>query len=153
MISEEKINKAISTNEKVFLENLRTIMQIPSVKVSPVLDAPFGTGPKNALETILPILEKCGVKAKIVNNAMVYAQWGDDDENYIGIIDHLDVVPVGDKWKFNPWDLSVENGRLYGRGILDNKGPALATLWAMKMLKDLGYKHIKKIILVFGSYL
>ncbi len=37
-------------------------------------------------------------------------------------------------------DLSDENGRLYGRGILDNKGPALATLWAMKILKDLGYR-------------
>ena len=56
MISEEKINKAISTNEKVFLENLRTIMQIPSVKGSSEKDAPFGKGPKEALETIVPII-------------------------------------------------------------------------------------------------
>ena len=151
MIAEEKINEAISTNEKAFLENLRTIMQIPSVKGSSEKDAPFGKGPKKALETIVPIIERCGFKAKVVNNAMAYAQWGDDDENYIGIIDHLDVVPVGDKWKFNPWDLSDENGRLYGRGILDNKGPALATLWAMKILKDLGYRPKRTIRLVFGS--
>ena len=58
---------------------------------------------------------------------------------------------MGDKWKFNPWDLSDENGRLYGRGILDNKGPALATLWAMKILKDLGYRPKRTIRLVFGS--
>lgn len=151
MIAEEKINEAISTNEKAFLGNLRTIMQISSVKGSSEKDAPFGKGPKKALEAIVPIIEKCGFKAKIVNNAMAYAQWGDDDENYIGIIDHLDVVPVGDKWKFNPWDLSDENGRLYGRGILDNKGPALATLWAMKILKDLGYRPKRTIRLVFGS--
>ena len=134
MIAEEKINEAISTNEKAFLENLRTIMQIPSVKGSSEKDAPFGKGPKKALETIVPIIERCGFKAKVVNNAMAYAQWGDDDENYIGIIDHLDVVPVGDKWKFNPWDLSDENGRLYGRGIL-----------------DLGYRPKRTIRLVFGS--
>ena len=66
-------------------------MQISSVKGSSEKDAPFGKGPKKALETIVPIIERCGFKAKVVNNAMAYAQWGDDDENYIGIIDHLDV--------------------------------------------------------------
>lgn len=81
-------------------------MQIESVKGLPKRDAPFGKGPKEALEAIVPIIKKCGFKASIVNNSMAYAQWGEDNEDYIGIIDHLDVVPAGDKWDFNPWDLS-----------------------------------------------
>ena len=151
MISEEKLNNAIAKNETNFLNNLRKIMQIQSVKGTPERNAPFGKGPKKVLEAVIPIIEKCGFKAKIVNNAMAYAQWGEDNEKYIGVIDHLDVVPAGDKWNFNPWDLSEKNDRLYGRGILDNKGPALATLWAMKLLKDCGYKPKKTIRLVLGS--
>lgn len=151
MISEEKINTAIAENKNDFLNNLRKIMQIHSEKGPVEKDAPFGVGPKQALEKIIPIIEAAGFKAKIVNNVMSYAQWGDDDQNYIGIIDHLDVVPAGDKWDFNPWDLTEKDGRLYGRGILDNKGPALSTLWAMKLLKELGYKPKRTIRLVFGS--
>lgn len=97
------------------------------------------------------LIEQYGFKAKIVNNAMVYAQWGKDDENYIGVVDHLDVVPAGDKWESDPWILTKRHNRFYGRGILNNKGPALATLWGMKLLKDLGYHPQRTIRLIFGS--
>lgn len=151
MIVSEKIDDAIQNNRDDFYSNLKKIMQIKSIKGTPEATAPFGKRPKQALDQIVPIIKSCGFKAKIVNNAMAYAQWGEDDQNYIGIIDHLDVVPAGDKWNYNPWNLTEKDGRFYGRGILDNKGPALSTLWAMKLLKDLKFTPKRTIRLVFGS--
>lgn len=51
---------------------------------------------------------------------------------------HTDTVPSGDpdQWRFEPFDPHEKNGKLYGRGVLDNKGPMVATLAAFKILKD-----------------
>lgn len=151
MIKEQEIDEAIKNTKSDFYRELGKIISIKSVKGPEQENAPFGKGPKQALTTIVDIIQKMGFKAKIVNNAMAYAQWGDDDKNYIGIIDHLDVVPEGDKWISDPYTLTKRGDKYYARGILDNKGPAFSTLWGMKLLKDLGYKPKHTIRLVFGS--
>jgi acetylornithine deacetylase/succinyl-diaminopimelate desuccinylase len=47
---------------------------------------------------------------------------------------HMDVVPVGDGWSADPFVLKEVDGRLYGRGACDCKGPLAAMLEAMRML-------------------
>ena len=81
---------------------------------------------------------------------MGYVQWG-EDEDYIGVLGHLDVVPAGNGWDFPPFDLSEKDGRFYGRGILDNKGPIMSCFYALKLLKDAGYKPQKTIRIMFGT--
>lgn len=135
-----------------FIQALRHMMQIKSVRGPQQADAPFGRGPRMALTTAVELGKAYGFKTGIVNSAMAYIQWGDDDQHYIGIVGHLDVVYAGETvWYFPPYDLSEKAGRLYGRGILDNKGPSIACLFAMKLLKDAGFQPKRTIRLILGS--
>lgn len=151
MIGTKVIDASIEASKKEFYEELAKLIKIKSVKGQSAKEAPFGPGPREALDVIVKVIKKFGFKAKVVNDAMAYAQWGEDDLNYIGVVDHLDVVPVGEKWHTDPWTLTKIGDKYYGRGILDNKGPAFSTLWAMKLLKDLDYQPKRTIRIIFGS--
>ncbi|CAM3272115.1 Sapep family Mn(2+)-dependent dipeptidase [Vagococcus fessus] len=145
------IKQAVSARQEDFFAGLKEVMQINSVKADATEDAPFGVGPKQAVLKALEIAESMGFKTKMVNNAMGYAQWGPDSSEYIGVIGHLDVVPEGTDWDYEPFDLTEDNGVLYGRGVLDNKGPIMSNLYALSVLKELGLKPTKTIRIVFGS--
>ncbi|MGM0126012.1 hypothetical protein IGI37_003413 [Enterococcus sp. AZ194] len=140
----------IEENKAQFYEDLAQVMQIRSVKGQPTEQAPFGEGPRAALVKVLELSESYGFETKIVNDAVGYAQWGQDEE-YIGVIGHLDVVSEGDGWKFPPFSLSQDDGRFYGRGILDNKGPIMACLFGLKLLKELNVPVNKTIRILFGT--
>ncbi|WEV51745.1 Sapep family Mn(2+)-dependent dipeptidase [Lactobacillus sp. ESL0731] len=147
-----RIDQAISASKEQFYQDLAQLIKIKSVAGPAKTGAPFGEGPRAALDLIVQLGDKYGFKTKIVNDAMAYVQWGEDNDHYLGVIDHLDVVPVsGNKWQSDPWTLTKRDNRFYARGILDNKGPAFATLWGMKLLKELGFKPKRTIRLVFGS--
>lgn len=142
--------QVIEENKEQFYQDLDQVMQIESVKGTPTKNAPFGKGPKAALEAVIGLAQKYGFKTAIVNDAVGYAQWG-DDEDYIGVVGHLDVVPAGEGWSFPPFKLSKRDQRFYGRGILDNKGPILSCLFGLKLLKDLNLPMSKTIRIVFGT--
>lgn len=146
-----KLDKAITNIQPEFIAGLTKVMQVNSVKGSPEKNAPFGIGPKNALIEALNLAEELGFKTKIVNNAMGYAQLGDDNENYIGVVGHLDVVHEGTDWDYPPFDLSLDNEIYYGRGVLDNKGPIMANLYALAALKKMNYPFSKTIRIIFGT--
>lgn len=148
---QEKIKKAVYKRQDDFFKGLKSVMQINSVKSAAKDDAPFGEGPKNAVLKALEIAEKLGFDTCLVNNAMGYAQWGENNQEYIGVFGHLDVVSEGTGWHYEPFDLTEDNGTLYGRGVLDNKGPIMGNLYALSVLKDLGIKNNKTIRIIFGS--
>lgn len=50
---------------------------------------------------------------------------------------HMDVVPAGEGWDHDPFDMVVKNGHLYGRGTNDNKGPLAAIVVAAEILKKI----------------
>jgi len=145
-----RIKTAIQTNQQHFLEELTKIMEVPSVKGQAEVGAPFGKEPRRALETTLALAESYGFQTKIVNDAVGFAQYGNDPE-YIGVVGHLDVVPAGSGWDFPPFALSEQDGRLFGRGILDNKGPAFACLYGLKLLKELDIQLEKTVRVIFGT--
>jgi len=49
---------------------------------------------------------------------------------------HMDVVPAGDGWESDPFEMRVADGFAVGRGVLDNKGPLVACLLAARILKE-----------------
>ncbi len=51
---------------------------------------------------------------------------------------HVDVVPPGDpgRWETPPFEMVVRDGRVYGRGVLDMKGPLVAGLAGVKAVLD-----------------
>lgn len=142
--------KVIEENKEQFYQDLDQVLQIESVKSAPAEHAPFGKGPKEALLTVMSLAEKYGFKTAIINDAVGYVQWG-EAEDYIGVVGHLDVVPAGDGWSFPPFKLSKKNQRFYGRGILDNKGPILACLFGLKLLKEMDLPVKKTIRIIFGT--
>lgn len=95
----------IEENKEQFYHDLDKVMQIESVKGSPTEHAPFGRGPKEALEAVMTMAEEYGFKTAIVNDAVGYAQWGEEEE-YVGVFGHLDVVPAGEGWSYPPFRLS-----------------------------------------------
>lgn len=147
----EAIKEAVKANQAMFLNGLKQIMQIESVEGEPQLDAPFGAGPKQALQQVMLLAEKMGFKTGIVNHAVGYAQFGDNHQVYVGVLGHLDVVPAGYGWDYLPFDLTLENDVLYGRGILDNKGPIISCLYALFTLKQLNIPLSKTIRIMFGT--
>lgn len=147
---QQKIQQAIKQNEAEFLNDLGQLLAVPSVKGTPEMNAPFGIEPRKALNVGLALAEKYGFETAIVDNAVGYAQVGNEQE-YIGIVGHLDVVAAGSDWDFPPFALSEKDGRLYGRGILDNKGPIFACLYGLKLLKDLEIPLEKTVRIIFGT--
>lgn len=142
--------KIIQESKNSFYHDLNTLIRINSVKGTPRENAPFGETPKQALVQAMNLANEYGFQTKIINNAMGYAQWG-EDSNYIGVVGHLDVVPAGDGWTSNPFELAKRDHRLFARGILDNKGPIFANLFGLKLLKDSGFQPSKTIRIIFGT--
>lgn len=134
-----------------FLADLQRIMQVPSVKGTATNNAPYGMGPKQALEQVLRLGRGYGFKTKMIDQKIGYVEWGTSDTDYIGVFGHLDVVAPGEGWSVPPFDLTEKAGNLYGRGILDNKGPIMCCLYGLKLLKELGVVPSTKIRIVFGT--
>ncbi|MHC5228313.1 M20 family metallopeptidase [Enterococcus sp. LJL99] len=147
---QQEIQQAIKQNEAEFLNDLNQLLAVPSVKGTPEPNAPFGIEPRKALAVGLALAEKYGFETAVVDDTVGYAQFGNDQE-YIGVVGHLDVVAAGSGWDFPPFALSEKDGRLYGRGVLDNKGPIFACLYGLKLLKDLEIPLKKTVRIIFGT--
>lgn len=112
--------------------------------------APFGIENKKALEYILDVAKKDGFNVKNIDNYAGHIEFGTGDE-ILGVLAHLDVVPVKeDEWESDPFEIRFSNGLMYARGILDDKGPLVASYIALKMLKDAGFKPKRRIRLIMG---
>lgn len=107
--------------------------------------------PKKALLEVLSIAEELGFHTKNIDNIIGYAQYGEGDGDYIGIFGHVDVVPVGEGWSYPPLGGVIDRGRIWGRGVLDNKGPILTNLYALYALKELGVTFNRPVRVVFGT--
>ena len=110
---------------------------------------PFGEGPAKALEEGLKIADELGFKTVNLDNYCGYVEMGEGEE-IVGIAGHLDIVPVGGDWTYDPFTLTRDGDHVYGRGTTDDKGPVLEALYAMKLLRDSGVKLNKRVRLIMG---
>ena len=131
------------------VENLSNIVKIKSVSVAGADGKPFGEGPYNALQYALNLARNLGFKAVDLDGYIGYAEYGEGDE-YIAVISHLDVVPEGDGWSYPPYGGVIENGKIYGRGVSDNKCAAILGLYALKSLVDSGIVPNRRFRIIFG---
>lgn len=130
------------------LETLEELVSIKSIAERGDKDHPFGEGPAKALEYMLEQASAMGFRT--VNKGIYgYAEIGEGEE-LIGILAHLDTVEAGKGWNYPPFEATVEEERIYGRGTIDDKGPAVASLFAMKDILDRGVPG-KRIRLILGQ--
>ncbi|CAJ1181090.1 hypothetical protein FD33_GL001308 [Companilactobacillus paralimentarius DSM 13238 = JCM 10415] len=135
------------------IADLAKIVSVPSYNEPAQPKAPFGKGPKKALDEVLAIVEKLGFKTyEDPEGYYGYADIGEGDETF-GIVGHMDEVPAGnlEAWNVEPYKLTEKDDKLYGRGTQDDKGPTMAAIYAIKAILDKGYKFNKKIRVIFGT--
>lgn len=147
---EQILSDKIDEYREELLRSIVEVVNIPSIKGEPGDDAPFGKEPKRALEKALQIARNLGFQTHIVDNCVGYAQYG-EGEDYIGVVGHLDVVDEGEGWKFPPFSGHIEDGKMYGRGVLDNKGPIMSALYGLYAIKESGLKINKPVRIIFGT--
>ncbi len=131
-----------------FIEFLAELIRIPSVKGKPTSDAPFGQETLDALTCFLNRAQQDGFRTKQLDGYCGWIEFGPEDAPIIAAACHLDVVPVGD-WA-DAFTLKQEGDYLIGRGVSDDKGPAVATYFALKALKDSGYSPKHRLRLILG---
>lgn len=132
------------------VEMLQELLKIKSVNAPPKGDMPFGEGIQEALMYTLKKGEELGFKVKNIDNYAGYIEAGEGEE-LLGILVHLDVVPEGTGWDFDPYGGEIFEDKIYGRGAIDNKGSAAAILYAMTALKEANVKFNKRVRLILGT--
>lgn len=135
--------------EKEMIQALRNIIAINSVKQKKTDSYPFGEGAGHALEYMLLEAENMGFKTQNLDNYAGCVVYGPENEK-LAILAHLDVVPEGEGWDTDPFELTEKYGKLFGRGTIDNKGPAVASLFALKAVKDSGIALKCGVRIIFG---
>ena len=135
----QKIDAFIAANKEQILEDIAALVAINSVEGTPEEGAPFGAGPRAALDKTLELAAGMGLATRNCENYIGYAELaGADPEKYLATICHVDVVPVGNGWSQEPFKMQIRDGWMIGRGVADDKGPMVATLYALKFLKEEG---------------
>ncbi|WP_137598117.1 dipeptidase PepV [Paucilactobacillus kaifaensis] len=135
-----------------YLNDLIALMKIESVRDDSQATDEFPLGPKpaQALTIFLEMAQQDGFRTKNIDNVVGYAEWGEGDET-LAILAHLDVMPAGNGWDTDPFDPVIKDGKLYGRGASDDKGPGMAAYYALKTLKDMNIKFNKKVRFIVGT--
>ncbi len=131
----QEIDRFVSAHEQRIFEDIARLVAINSVEGEPKPGMPFGEGPAAALKEGLAIARELGLEAVNCENYIGYAQVG-EGEDYLATITHLDVVPVGEGWQADPFTMREREGWIIGRGVMDDKGPSVLCLYALKYLKD-----------------
>lgn len=136
--------------KKESLDTLKEIVSYNTVRGEELEGMPFGETNKKCLTRFLEIAKSLGFETKDVDGYAGHVEWKGKEDGLIGILGHLDVVPAGEGWTHDPFACEVEDGYMYGRGVLDDKGPVVSCLYAMKELLDEGYVPNKTIRLIVG---
>ena len=138
--------------QQEMLADLQGWIQIPSVGEvdADTENYPTGKANRQALEYFLDLGKKHGFTAKNIDNIVGHIEYTNGPE-IVGVIGHSDVVPVGDGWFDDPFSGKIADGFMYGRGTQDDKGPMMASFYALRMLKELGLPLSKTIRLINGT--
>lgn len=126
------------------------LVGVKSVKGEAQPGAPFGPGPRAALDEAVKLCRELGFASRSYDNYVGIADLN-DRETQLHILGHLDVVGEGTGWDTDPYTCVEKNGMLYGRGVSDDKGPVVAALFAMKCVRDLGIPLSKNVRLIMGT--
>ena len=149
-MEKEQLFAMIDELKDQMIEDICAMVQIDSQRSEAKPGMPFGAGVNEALLKALSIAKREGLITKNVDGYMGYGQYG-EGENYIGVMGHLDVVEIGDGWRYPAFSATIAENRIWGRGALDNKGPLFAAFYGMLALKKLGLKPNIPIRVIFGT--
>ncbi len=140
-----EFGKMILSYRQELLKDLDALLKIRSVSSSDKKAA------SQALAYMLQRAEEMGFVTKNIDGLVGHVEYGEGEE-IAAVLAHVDVVPAGEGWCVEePYSLTEQDGRYYGRGIVDDKGPAMTALYCLKALKDQGVVPKRRIRLILGA--
>ena len=145
-----ELNKLIDAMKEDIIKSTQEIIRIKSIESEPKPGMPFGEGVAKSLECALNTAKELGFHTVNLDGYVGYAEYG-QGEDYVVALGHLDVVPEGDGWIHPPYGAEIHDGKMYGRGTTDDKGPIIATLYGLKAIKDANLALSKRIRVLFGT--
>ena len=145
---DEKIISFFNTRKERFVADLKRLVDVKSVREAPLPGKPFGEGPAAALAEATAVAAEHGFAVTDFDNYAGEIQFGSAPD--LMLLAHRDVVSEGDGWTKQPYCMTEENGRLYGRGTTDDKGPAVACLYALEAARELFGEPKTGVRLVLG---
>ncbi|MFY9296142.1 MAG: M20/M25/M40 family metallo-hydrolase, partial [Caldicoprobacterales bacterium] len=119
------LNKIIDIYKDKLIKSTQELIAIPSKKAEPKEGMPFGEEINRALVYALKRGEELGFLVGNVDGYAGFIEFGQGSET-LGILAHLDVVPEGEGWTYPPFGGEIHDNKIYGRGAIDDKGPAMA---------------------------
>ncbi len=143
----------LEQNWEAMVADLTTLVRIDSVEDLPnaAPGMPYGPGPKRALQTALDMWAGYGFDSHDMEGYVGYADWQGSSDTQIGIIGHMDVVPVGQGWTLPPFDVTEKDGYLLGRGTSDDKGPMVMALHAARFWMQQGKEFPYTLRFIIGA--
>ncbi len=151
MDEKAKIEAYFASHREEMVQDAMKLIRIASTRGEREPGMPYGPGPRQALDAAMELARAAGFSTRLYDDCVgaVDLQPG---PRGLDILAHLDVVPVEDNWTMcQPFAPKVVDGRLYGRGAQDDKGPAIAALYAMRCIRELGLPLRQNVRLVLGT--
>ena len=146
---DKKLNEAVAALRPQMVAALQRLVHRRSVEADPLPGKPFGEEVDACFAEALTLCRELGFETTDMDRYIGWCEIGTGDE-MVAVLGHLDVVPEGEGWHHPPYAAEIEGGRLYGRGSIDDKGPVVASLFALKAIRDLGIPLNRRVRLLFG---
>ncbi len=139
----------IDRHKDAMIRDLQGCIRIPSVYADDGSGHPYGLRLRECLDYMLALCREKGFDACEMDGQLGWCEFGEGEE-MVAVLGHLDVVPEGEGWTVPPFGGDVVDGRIYGRGTMDDKGPLIAALYGLCALKESGLPLKRRIRLIFG---
>ncbi len=149
-MDKKKLFDYIDSHKDAMVATLCELIAYPSYQQEADIGAPFGRPVRECLDKALEICEGFGFRTKNYDGYVGVAEFTENEAS-LGILGHLDVVPEGTGWTHEPFNAHVCDGKVFGRGSIDDKGPCVAVMYAMKAIKDLGIPLKNGVRLILGT--
>lgn len=150
---QKEIVSFVHSHKEEYLADLAELIAVPSVseeQTGASAEAPFGQYCVEVLDKMMELCQKYRLRTRTIGKVIGIAEFGEGPRE-LDIVAHLDVQPAGMGWKTDPFSLTLSGDTAYGRGVSDDKGPALAALYAVRALREIGVTLEKTVRLVFGT--
>lgn len=144
------LKEAVARRREEMLQSLQESIWIRSVQGPAEPGCPYGRGVRQCLDHALAAADKLGLAWGHMDHQVGWCEYGEGTE-MVAVIGHLDVVPEGEGWSVDPFGGEVLDGKVFGRGAIDDKGPTIAALYALAALRDTGLPLRRRIRLLMGT--
>ena len=144
-----KIDARVLELKDELIRDIQKWVSIPSVSSSSDGDKPFGPVVAQMLDTALETARDYGFETRNIDYYAGDISLGSGEQT-LGMLAHLDVVPAGEGWTHDPFGGEIADGKIFGRGTIDDKGPALCALYAMRAVRDVGVPLKDGVRLILG---